>query len=792
MQEHTMKKRILVSFLIATILVPLLGSSFVASASPDDASRIERLAGLGKLWGAVKYFHPYLADRDVDWDAALVKTIPKVEAANSAEEYRQAMDFMLSFLHDPNTHVVNDPSSSATLPAPPPGPPQPYVKWVDDQTALIVANDYAHFQGSFAKAADFAKVFTEAAKAKTIILDVRTGQKSTDENFIYWYANAFRQNFPALLNRNVIAASQRSRAHSGYATQIGGDNSYYSAFVTQDGETIHGRAPKDQSHRFVFIVNAGSRGFHDILGGLQSAGVATVIQEGEAGEEGGAASFQYSLPENTNVVMRTGETVNPDGSIGFHPDVIVPESSDFSGDRNPAIVAALRAAKQTPATSASRSHQAAPLAVNKLENRYPDMKYPSLEYRLLSLFRFWNVMFYFHAYRQLYDRSWEETLTDFIPQFEADRNELEYAITTAKLVARIQDSHGFMQSSVLEDYIGNGDPPIGARWIEGQTVITEISDDTVRATGLAVGDVILAVDGEDIEARRNRLGELFAASTPQALRLRVSGAVLSGPEDKPALLKIKNAHGEIKEASVMRNSTAQPPKDDKPTFRVLPEGFGYIDLTRLQPAEVDQAFETIKNTPGLIFDMRGYPNGVAGILGARFADRRVPVAVFETPTPQTPDPSEWSRVRHFQYAEPDSNWKYKGKVVVLINEQAISQSEHTCLFLEVTAHAKFIGSPTQGANGDGTQTVLPGGIVVFFSGNDVRHADGRQLQRVGIQPDVRVEPTIQGIREGLDEVLERAISYLKDHISLPITSSGASRVMLVWSEKLPASRNGSD
>jgi C-terminal processing protease CtpA/Prc len=49
---------------------------------------------------------------------------------------------------------------------------------------------------------------------------------------------------------------------------------------------------------------------------------------------------------------------------------------------------------------------------------------------------------------------------------------------------------------------------------------------------------------------------------------------------------------------------------------------------------------------------------------------------------------------------------------------------------------------------------------VTFSGLDVRHADGRQLQRIGLIPDVPVAPTLAGIRAGQDEVLERAIQYL--------------------------------
>ena len=42
-------------------------------------NQTERLAALGKLWGAVKFFHPFLAYRDIDWDGALVKAIPRVK-----------------------------------------------------------------------------------------------------------------------------------------------------------------------------------------------------------------------------------------------------------------------------------------------------------------------------------------------------------------------------------------------------------------------------------------------------------------------------------------------------------------------------------------------------------------------------------------------------------------------------------------------------------------------------------------------------------------------------------------
>lgn len=102
----------------------------------------------------------------------------------------------------------------------------------------------------------------------------------------------------------------------------------------------------------------------------------------------------------------------------------------------------------------------------------------------------------------------------------------------------------------------------------------------------------------------------------------------------------------------------------------------------------------------------------------------------------------------------------KGKTVMLIDERTQSQAEHTGLFFEAANGTEFIGSPTAGANGDVTNFMIPGNISLGFSGHDVRHADGRQLQQLGLQPKILVKPTIKGIRAGRDEVLEAAVKYL--------------------------------
>ena len=97
----------------------------------------------------------------------------------------------------------------------------------------------------------------------------------------------------------------------------------------------------------------------------------------------------------------------------------------------------------------------------------------------------------------------------------------------------------------------------------------------------------------------------------------------------------------------------------------------------------------------------------------------------------------------------------------IIDERTSSQAEHSGLFFEAAAGTRFVGSQTAGADGDVVAVALPGGLLATFTGHDVRHADGRRLQRVGLVPDVEVHPTVAGLRAGRDEVLERALRLLQ-------------------------------
>jgi len=199
-----------------------------AGPAPEDpagmAPSSERLAGLCRLWGLVKFCHPYLATKEIDWDAALIKTLPLVREAASAGDYEKALGSLLDPLGDPLTSIDKRPGSASgpfAAAAAPGGreTPQPFVERTEDGIAVIVANDYRQFSPEttgWAKIiADFKKAFVEAAKSRRVLIDLRNlgGPHS------YLLSMAVSDNISWLLDRDILLPPLRYLKYMGYPSQ---------------------------------------------------------------------------------------------------------------------------------------------------------------------------------------------------------------------------------------------------------------------------------------------------------------------------------------------------------------------------------------------------------------------------------------------------------------------------------------------------------------------------------------------------------------------------------------------
>jgi C-terminal processing protease CtpA/Prc len=187
-------------------------------------------------------------------------------------------------------------------------------------------------------------------------------------------------------------------------------------------------------------------------------------------------------------------------------------------------------------------------------------------------------------------------------------------------------------------------------------------------------------------------------------------------------------------------------------------GIYYADLSRIRDEEFTAALPDLAAARGIIFDLRGYPILSTAPIG-HLIDAPVTCAQWHVPVVHWPD--------HERMEFDFSNWEVRprtprltAKVAFLTDGRAISYAETYLGIIEHYRLAEIVGGPTAGTNGNVNPFAVPGGYYIMWTGMKVLKHDGSQHHGVGIQPTVPVAPTIRGVADGRDEVLERAIEVV--------------------------------
>lgn len=71
-----------------------------------------------------------------------------------------------------------------------------------------------------------------------------------------------------------------------------------------------------------------------------------------------------------------------------------------------------------------------------------------------------------------------------------------------------------------------------------------------------------------------------------------------------------------------------------------------------------------------------------------------------------------------------------------------------------------MGHSTAGANGNVNKIKLADNFFMTFTGMNVKNPDGSQFFTKGVQPDIYIDYTIEGIKQGKDPFIEKAVEVL--------------------------------
>ncbi|MCL9804961.1 S41 family peptidase [Flavobacterium amniphilum] len=382
--------------------------------------------------------------------------------------------------------------------------------------------------------------------------------------------------------------------------------------------------------------------------------------------------------------------------------------------------------------------------------------------RMLALFTYWNLVEYFFPYKYLMDEKWNRSLEKMLPVFLSAQNDDTFYSAMQKLTAKLNDSHVvFFKYKNKKHYL-----PVICKIIDGKMIVTEVLNQHMTENyTINPGDVITKINDKSIKDIIREKRDLICASNEARFLHDIIEPVLSGKEDTITLefsiknktvIKTVNWTDYNSNRYLLTNESKYTSKKEK--IKIIGNNIGYVNMGVLKTKDIPELIDKLKTTKSIILDLRNYPKetyeGISNFINAEEKE----FAIYTKPDLNYPGRFIWSEGSTCGFQNKNN---YKGKVILLVNEQSLSQSEWTAMCFQTSGNTTIIGSQTAGADGNVTEIDYMPAFHSSFSGIGVYYPDKRETQRIGVTPDIKIKPTIKGIQEGRDEVLERALQFIE-------------------------------
>lgn len=397
------------------------------------------------------------------------------------------------------------------------------------------------------------------------------------------------------------------------------------------------------------------------------------------------------------------------------------------------------------------------------EKPYATMKYPDAGYRILSLYRYWNMVNYFFPYKDVIGEDWNWVLTALVPEFIKADNQTQYAIAVLKMIAKINDTHAYFMglNNVMNNIRGENTTPFRAKFVQEKLVVYDYFNtaDSIK-NSYKLGDEIVSINGEKVSDLIKKYDPLVAASNydtklrglPLAFLLRSNNNDMQLGINRDGIVFQKNC------TLINYNSTYGIKKPAVKAYKIIDGNIGYVYPGSYKNTDLPTIKKLFENTKGMVIDMRCYPSDFMPFtFGEYIKKNKTPFVKFTVGNISQPG----TFIIGKEIANGGNKDAYPSKVIVIVDAESQSNAEYTTMAFQSSPNVKVIGSQTAGADGNVSTIVLPGGISSWISGIGVFYPDGIPTQRVGVKIDYPIKPTIKGIIEGKDELLEKAVSLLE-------------------------------
>ncbi len=395
------------------------------------------------------------------------------------------------------------------------------------------------------------------------------------------------------------------------------------------------------------------------------------------------------------------------------------------------------------------------------EKVYNKISWKDSNVRLITLFRYWNFVEYFFPYKYQTDKPWDKVLEYSIPVFLNIKTETEFHLAMLELVASINDSHSEFVTLKTFEHFGNKFLPVTIEYLDGVGIVTGFYDDSLASIDdFKVGDIITKINGTDVSTKYDSLNKYIIGSNEGRKKSRSFKHIFNGTTDSVQIQfkRDGNLYSKVVHRHLYKDFA--PKKRSEQTYEVLTDNIGYINMGWLERDSVHKVYNKLDSTSGLILDFRnGSPKGTWDVVIDYISSSENQFCRIIYPLLNYPG--------KYVLQEPfscgtNSPRKYKGKVVLLVNENTQSHGEYSLMSLQTGDNVITVGSRTSGADGNTTTFRIFDNYKTIITGTGVFYPDMSITQRKGVMIDYEVKPTIEGLSVNKDEFLLKAIHLLNN------------------------------
>ncbi|MDQ5872219.1 MAG: S41 family peptidase [Acidobacteriota bacterium] len=376
---------------------------------------------------------------------------------------------------------------------------------------------------------------------------------------------------------------------------------------------------------------------------------------------------------------------------------------------------------------------------------------------------FWSGVKSTYAYFDVKATRWDRVAAFYEPDLRRIHSRQEFIELLESAIAELYDDHAHLTVNTARSpkLVPSG-ADLWAEWVGSAATVSDVREGSdAERSGIRPGAVVLKVNGKPIaEAVDRMIGRAVPRSDPAARNWALR-RVLAGRHGEARRI-VTDQSGERREFELPAKATIAT-RDPAPiTFRRLDGDVGYIRFNDslgdgATVGEFDRALAALRDTRGLVIDLRDTPSGgnstvARGVLG-RFVTRETGYQKHVAP-----DEERATGVRRswIELVSPRGPFTYGRDVAVLVGRWTGSMGEGLAIGFDGVGRGTVVGGPMAQLLGATYRIELPNTrIGVSLPAERLYHVNGSP--REAFRPKIAVSA---GGGAGHDDVLTAGVKVV--------------------------------